>query len=390
MNMRIQIDIQTRLHINGGIMNKPNLVFVNNVIVNPDSPIHRVKYEVLSGHYTGIMFYLKDDCYNKHVIGDFICSSCPYYSSIKRLIKYTLHCIKTTKAIGPVDVIIVNDPLLPGIVGYILKMLTGAKLIVEINTDNVSTMKITGTSWFKRLKSSLVPMVMRFILAKADAVKFVNAILLNKLVNTFDLSGKEVRNFFDFVPSSVFSKHAPEEPPYIFLAGLPYQIKGVDVLIRAFNLISGDFPGVRLKIIGHCEDLSPYKELAGGNPAVEFNRGMPYSEIIQHFEKCLFFVLASRSEGLPRAIIDAMSAGKAVIGARVGGIPELIQDGVNGYLFESENHEMLAEKMRILLLDEKLRSDMGEAGYRLVQEHYTPRRYVEHYKELIDRVLNLA
>jgi len=370
-------------------MHKPTLVFVNNVIVNPDSPIHRVKYEVLSEHYTGIMFYLKDD-YISHAIGAFKCSSCPYYSSIKRLIMYTLHCVKTTKAMGHVDAIVVNDPLLPGIVGYMLKLLTGAKLIVEINTDNISTMKLTGTTWFKRLKSSLVPMVMRFILAKADAVKFVNAILLNKLTKSFDLSGKEVRNFFDFVPSSVFSKHAPEEPPYIFLAGFPYQIKGVDVLIRAFNLISSDFPGVRLKIIGHCEDLSPYKELAGGNHAVEFNKGVPYSEIIQHFEKCLFFVLPSRSEGLPRAIIDAMSAGKAVIGSSVGGIPELIQDGINGYLIESENHEMLAEKMRALLLDEKLRNEMGDAGYSLVQDHYTPLRYVQHYKELIDSVLNLA
>ena len=375
-------------------MHKPTLVFVNNVIVDPNSPFNRLKYEVLSEHYNGIMFYLKDGYKdgpnNNHEIGAFRCFPCHYYTSLKRLVFYALHCIKTTKTVGHVDVIVVNDPLLPGIVGYILKLLTGARLIVEINTDNISTMKLTGTTWFKLLKSKLVPMVMRFILAKADAVKFVNVILLNKLTKSFDLSGKEVRNFFDFVPSSVFSKHAPEEPPYIFLAGFPYHIKGVDVLIRAFNLISSDFPGVRLKIIGHCEDRSPYEKLAGHNPNIEFNKGIPYSEIIPHFEKCLFFVLASRSEGLPRAIIDAMAAGKAVVGSSVGGIPELIQDGVNGYLFESENHEMLAGKMRALLLDEKLRNEMGDAGYRLVQEHYTPMRYVEHYKELIDRVLNLA
>lgn len=370
-------------------MHKPTLVFVNNVIINPNSPIHRVKYEVLSEHYTGIMFYLKDD-YESHQIGAFKCFSCPYYSSIKRLFMYMLHCVKTTKTLGHVDAIVVNDPLLPGIVGYILKRLTGAKLIVEVNTDNISAMKLTGTTWFKRLKNSLVPMVMRFIFSRADAVKFVNAILLNKLTSSFDLSGKVVRNFFDFVPSSVFSRHAPEVPPYIFLAGGPYQIKGVDVLIRAFNLISRDFPGVRLKIIGHCANLSPYRELAGNNPAIEFNKGVPYSDIIPQFEGCLFFVLPSRSEGLPRAIIDAMSAGKAVIGSRVGGIPELIQDGVNGYLFESDNHEMLAEKMRVLLKDENLRQEMGAAGYRFVQEQYTPKRYVEHYKELIDRVFNHA
>ncbi len=367
-------------------MNKPTLVFVNNVIMNPDSPIHRVKYEVLSDDFRGIMFYLKD-AYGSHTVGAFKCYSCPYYSSVKRLFMYTLYCLRTTRTLAHVDAIVVNDPLLPGIVGYVLKLFTGAKLIVEINTDNINAMKLTGTSLFKRLKSSLVPMVMRFILARADAVKFVNLVLRDKLTESFDLSRKELRNFFDFVPSSVFSRKRPEPPPYIFFAGFPYQIKGVDVLIRAFNLISRDFPAVRLKIIGHCSDLSLYRDLAGDNSAIEFNKGVPYSEIISQFENCLFFVLASRSEGLPRAIIDAMSAGKAVIGSRVGGIPELVQDGVNGFLFESENHEMLAEKMRTLLSDERLRQEMEDAGYRLVQEQYTPRRYVEYYKELIHRVL---
>lgn len=368
-------------------MNKPNLVFVNNVIMNLNSPIHRVKYEVLSEHYNGIMFYMKDG-FDIQDIGGFRCFSHPYYSPIKRLVAYTLFCMRITRTIGHVDAIIVNDPLLPGIVGYMLKLLTGARLIVEINTDNISAMKLTGTTWFKRLKSSLVPIIMRFIFARADAVKFVNAILLEKLTKIFDLSGKELRNFFDFVPSSVFRKTPPETPPYIFLAGFPYQIKGVDVLIRAFNLVSKDFPDVRLKIIGHCDDLSPYRELAGSNPAVEFNKGVPYSEIISQFESCLFFVLASRSEGLPRAIIDAMSSGKAVIGSRVGGIPELIQDGVNGFLFECENHVMLADKIRTLLSNEHLRQQMGDAGYRIIQDCYTPAHYVSLYKELIDKVLD--
>jgi glycosyltransferase involved in cell wall biosynthesis len=368
-------------------MGKPILVFINNVIMNLDSPIHRMKYELLSEQYSGLMFFMKDNTTSQE-IGSFKCFSYTYCSPVKRLIMYTLYCLKITRSIGHVDAIIVNDPLLPGIVGYILKRFTTARLIVEVNGHNIKAMKLSDTSWFSRLKSKLVPLVMRFIFTRADAIKFVNSILRNEFTKSFNLSQKNVRNFFDFVPSSVFSKKSPEFPYYILFAGFPYHIKGTDILIRAFNLISNQFPGIKLKIIGHCENLLPYKELACGNPAIEFNKGIPYSEVIPQFEGCLFFVLASRTEGLPRAIIDAMSAGKAVIGSRVGGIPELIQDGVNGYLFESEDYQMLAEKMKELLMDERLRQGMGDAGYQIIQKHYTPRHYLDQYKELIDSVLN--
>jgi glycosyltransferase involved in cell wall biosynthesis len=370
-------------------MNKKTVVFINNVIMDINTPIHRIKYELLSEQYDGFMFYLSNDRHCQDV-GNFRCFSYPYYNPLKRLVRYTAYCLRKSLTLKHIDAIVVNDPLLPGLVGYVIKLFTGAKLIVEVNTHNVSAMALNNATWFSRLKNKLVPMVIRFIFSRADGVKFVNTILRETLSGSYDLSGKEVRSFFDFVPTTVFSRQLPETPAYIFSAGFPYHIKGIDVLIRAFNLIHSEFPGLRLKITGHCPDLAPYLALAGGNSAIEFNKGVPYSEIISQFEKCLFFVLASRTEGLPRAIIDAMASGKAVVASRVGGIPELIEDGLNGYLFDSENHLMLAEKMKALLRDEPLRQQMGAAGFQVIQERYTPEHYVDNYHELISTVLGSA
>lgn len=370
-------------------MDKKTVVFINNVIMNVNTPIHRIKYELLSEKYSGLMFYLSSH-QSVQDIGDIRCFSYPYYSPVVRLIGYSLYCLRKCLALGRVDVVIVNDPLLPGLVGYLIKIFTGAKLIVEVNTNNVSAMALNNATSFSRLKNKLVPKVLKFIFSRADGVKFVNVILHNTLSDTFDLSKKQVRSFFDFVPTTVFSKKSSDVPPYIFSAGFPYHIKGIDVLIRAFNVVHQEFPEVRLKITGHCDDLTPYLALAGGNSSIEFNKGVPYTEIIEQFEGCLLFVLASRTEGLPRAIMDAMSAGKAVIASRVGGIPELVQDGTSGYLFESENYLMLAERIKTLLLDGRLRQKMGDAGYQVIQEQYTPRHYTAHYCELISALLGPA
>ena len=368
-------------------MAKQTIVFINNYIWSIDYPDVRMKYELLSERYRGLMLYLSSDK-NEQVYGNFRCLSSPYYTPIRRMLTYPLFCIRMTLTLGHIDAIICYDPLIPGIVGYILKRITGARLIVEVNTHNVIAMKIKGASLWSRLKTYVVPMVIRFVLKHADAIKFVSATLRDGVTKSIDLSCKHLSNFNDFVPSSDFTKSSPEDPPYILTVGFPYRIKGVDVLIRAFNLVADEFPKVRLKVIGSCNDFSPYKELAGDNTAIEFHKGLPYAEIIPQFERCLFFVLASRTEGLPRVLIEAMASGKALIGSNVGGIPELIEVGVNGFLFESENYEMLAEKMRLLLRDKQLMRQMGDASYRKAQENYTPRHYIACFNELIEAVLN--
>lgn len=371
-------------------MAKPTIIFVNNYIWSIDSNDVKMKYEMLSRTYRGVMFYL---CLGEHenIYGDFRCLSSHYHkNAIKRWLVYTLFCLKSAKTLGKVDVIIVYDPLIPGIIGFLLKLFTGASLIVEVNTNNVVAMNIKNASWLARFKNNFVPIITRFILRRADGIKFVSAALRNETANRIDLASKKISNFIDFVPASDFRPSAPQKPLYILTVGFPYQIKGIDVLIRAFNLITDEFPDIRLKIIGHCDDRTPYIELAAGNPAIEFHKGMPYEQVVTQFEQCLLFVLASRTEGTPRVLVEAMAAGKPVIGSRVGGIPELIEDGVNGYLFDSENHTMLAEKMRLLLGNPGLIEQMGEASYRIAQERYMPDRYIELYQNLISEVMGTA
>jgi glycosyltransferase involved in cell wall biosynthesis len=82
------------------------------------------------------------------------------------------------------------------------------------------------------------------------------------------------------------------------------------------------------------------------------------------------FVLASRSEGLPLSILEAMAAGLPVVASRVGGVPELVVDGETGLLVPAGDPELLAAAVGRLLDDATLRRRLGEAGRARVRERF--------------------
>jgi glycosyltransferase involved in cell wall biosynthesis len=88
------------------------------------------------------------------------------------------------------------------------------------------------------------------------------------------------------------------------------------------------------------------------------------------------FVLPSMMEGMGRALVEAMAAGKPVIGSRVGGIPDLVKDGYNGLLVEPGDVSGLAKAIQKLVADENLRRTMGERG-RAMAPAYSVEKMVE-------------
>jgi len=93
-------------------------------------------------------------------------------------------------------------------------------------------------------------------------------------------------------------------------------------------------------------------------------------------------------ENCPNVILEAFAAGKPVIASRSGGIPELINEGVDGFLFDTGDAAGLASAMRRLIEDPELASEMGKQGRAKVEEHYSIGAYMKSLLGIYERVLN--
>jgi glycosyltransferase involved in cell wall biosynthesis len=97
-------------------------------------------------------------------------------------------------------------------------------------------------------------------------------------------------------------------------------------------------------------------------------------------------VLCSETESAPLTLLEGMSSGLPVIATRVGGIPEIVDDGVNGFLVQSKNPEAIAERILELNADPGLRRRLGETARERILERYTAEKVVGEYLEIYEKV----
>jgi glycosyltransferase involved in cell wall biosynthesis len=179
-------------------------------------------------------------------------------------------------------------------------------------------------------------------------------------------------------------KSAPAHDPVVIgTAALLERRKGIDVLLEASARLStphrlvvyGDGP-LRAELESVARDLVAPTEFPGF-----------VSDVEEKIAELDVFVLPSRGENLPIAILEAMAAALPVVATRVGGVPEVVVDGETGLLVEPEDAAELAEALDRVASDEAFRQRLGQAGATRIVEHFdarsTARQMVELYRKLV-------
>jgi glycosyltransferase involved in cell wall biosynthesis len=152
-------------------------------------------------------------------------------------------------------------------------------------------------------------------------------------------------------------------------------VYGIDTLIKAFALVKNRNPALPLKllIVGRGSQEQALREMAGklgvGNDT-HFTGYVPHGDVWRYHNALTVAVFLSNRESFGVSALEAAACGKPVVASAVGGLPEIVADGVSGYLVPPGDPAAAAERIEMLVLDEKLRLQMGKAGKGRVCKHF--------------------
>jgi glycosyltransferase involved in cell wall biosynthesis len=355
----------------------------------------RARYELVSEHFQGfVLSFVSEPQWTRASMGRFellgrLVSARTYGILPLRLLLRAWFVITTGLRLHRthgIDVIIAYDPFMTGLLGYLLSRLTGARLIVEVNNDFGNEANWSKDSWdlVTYAKSAFVRTVAPFVLNRAHVVK----LLYEGQVSGFRRLRPGIRYacFHDFVPTTLFEANGPGAKRILFV-GHPWYVKGIDILIRAFNECSSSFPDWELRLVGYLPEKEQYRELYQSNPRIQFTGPVMPDDVPGLMADCGVVALASRSEGMPRVLIEAMAAGRPVIASRVGGIPHYIRDGETGLLFEREDVEGLTRALRQILGSREAAAQLAINGRDYVSRQLSDRCWVQDMRQTVEMAL---
>ena len=383
-------------------MNNVKLLFINSGPVSPKSGDSFVeKYRFLSKYFSG--YLITPVSGQKHLavkkIGAFEMHTFLYYygnsviRNVKSLYASFKKAYKIFKYREKYDVVISKNPLLTGLSAVIIAKLTQRKSVIEINGDftyafDYNRKGRNTVTLSETIKSIISKKIIVFVIKNSDRVKLLYSGQLEPL-NIGKATERKISVFSNFVAIKKFCNEKITDNKYILFLGYPWYLKGVDILIKSFNMVTSEFKNYKLKIVGYCpEGFDYYKSLAKGNENIEFHKPVFYDKVVKLMAGCSLFILPSRTEAMGRVLLEAMACEKPIIASNVGGIPEVIKNGYNGLLFKSENVNDLADKIRLVLSNKKFASVLGNNAYVYVKEKLSEECYAKNYINMIKNTLD--
>jgi glycosyltransferase involved in cell wall biosynthesis len=243
---------------------------------------------------------------------------------------------------------------------------TGAKVLVEIHGDWRTGTRLYG-SRARRLLSPLADAVGDWAVRRSDAVRTLSPFTTGLVRRLGVEPAGEFPAFMDLEQFLGPVQPLPERPRALFV-GVLERYKNVDGLVEAWRRVAGD---AELVVVGDGSQAALVDSLG-----VTWHRRLPTEEIVAELDAATCLFLPSRSEGLPRIVVEALCRGRPVVASRGGGIPDIVEEGRNGLL--ADDVAGLAAALEQVLSDRALAERLA-AGARESAEAWlaTPEDFAE-------------
>lgn len=285
-----------------------------------------------------------------------------------------------------VDIVNIHYPEADFFYFALCRKLLGIKLITSIH----------GADFFPAgMPMEHVSIGIRFILSASDGIVAPSNSFLNDFLMLFpDLQRKG--HFIHSCVNMVEMNHIPEqhvgtdENRYLLCIAAQNEKKGIDVLIRSFSNIAMDDSSIYLFLVGDGPLRSEHEKLVhdlGIQNRVRFfgNRGR--TDVVNLLRRCELLILPSRAEPFGIVTIEAMLCRKPVVATMVGGIPEIVENGVSGILVEPDNPASLMKAICRILDDDVLKTSIVSNGYSRVCSNFLCKHTGAKYETLFHKLL---
>jgi glycosyltransferase involved in cell wall biosynthesis len=263
-----------------------------------------------------------------------------------------------------------------------------ARLVVELHGDWRTFPRLYGSP-ARRALAPLTDRLAPFALRRADAVRTLSP-FTTRLAR--EVGVEPAAAFTAFTDLDAFSARPPAplpERPAALFVGVLELYKNVDGIVSAWRLAAPRLPAARLLLVGdgHRRDL--VQSLVGELPGqTRWRPSLSAGDIVRELDEAWALLLPSRSEGTPRVVLEALCRGRAVIGSRVGGLPDVVEDGQNGILVEPGDVPAIADALVRVLSDRARAARLGEEAHRRAARWYfTPEEYAQRMADLVETVV---
>jgi glycosyltransferase involved in cell wall biosynthesis len=191
--------------------------------------------------------------------------------------------------------------------------------------------------------------------------------------------------------------------PLVVMLSRLHRLKGIEDFLRAAAIVAGRFREARFLIVGSgfttrdggiVEDTAYRNELERCAASLGLERRVVFTgmrhDVPALLSETAVSVLPSLSEGLPNALLESMAMGVPVIATKVGGNPEIVEDGLTGLLVPPRDPEAVGRAICLLLENRRMAAAFGRAGSRRVAEQFSLHRMVSETERFYRRLLEQA
>ena len=264
-----------------------------------------------------------------------------------------------------------------------------AALIVELHGDWRTFTRLYGSP-LRRALAPVTDRVAPWALRRADAVRTLSEYTTGL---AREIGVEPAAAFVAFTDIELFVETPPAElpgEPHALFVGVLEPYKNVEHLAAAWRLVAERVPKGTLRLIGdgHRRDIAE-RLVADFPDRMSWTRAVSGTEIARALDDAWLLLLPSRAEGTPRIVLEAFCRGRAVVGGRVGGVPDVVEDGISGILVDPDDVNGIADAVVRLLGDRAEAERMGLAARERANAFlFTPEEFAERTSALVERAVS--